>query len=837
MNKLLFQGCLKSVIIALLLITMFPFTGPTRGEETGDPAQQETASTAQDELHVDDAFAKARSLAFDGKRQRAKRILKNLLKRKPNYTDIRVFLARVMAWDKEFEEARLQLDEVIKVKPFHHGTLRLYFDIEMWDKKPQKALDIAERYLKEHPDDHDFLYRKARSLYALDKKLESHLVLNHLLTLDPTYAQAHTLLTRVEDDFREAEGEERKRQRTPAEEENVQQEGEERKRQRTPAEEEKAQQKESDAPEIKRKGKPPSVNVMFNKARRYAFNGERQKSMDLLQAILTPKPNEHEIRVFLARVLAWEKEYVTARKELNYILSKRPYHRQSFQVYFDIEMWAKDPGKALEIAERYLDHLPGDEDFVYRRAKALRSLGRDTEAWELVEKILDENPEHERALKLREKIKKVLWPEPEEEQKEEKKPVDSQELDKSDRGEPPTLAEVYNQARSYAFNKERDRAKELLEEILRAKPRIKYVRTFLARVQAWDKEFEEGRDNLEIVLKENPFHKEALQVLYDIEMWDKRPHKALQITEAYLIMNPEDQEFRYRWAKVLNSLEHKEKAILVLEDLLAENPQHEDAGKLYDRLTGKKQEERRMGGLDVTREPDKVSVSYKREMFSKTFADWETISYSYSQKVGPVHNPWTLILRLNTATRFGKDGEQYEIDMYPKICDGTYAYLNFGLSSDSIFPEQRYGFEVYQSLPGSFEFSLGLRHLIFSSSTVTIYTAALGHYFGSYWVSLRTYHTPKDVGSSNSWNLTLRQYLWGGDCHLEFSGGFGSSPDDDYSSDLIAELKSEKWGVALKRRLRSEQYFSLGYSHDREEVREGEYRTKETYSIGLEHRL
>lgn len=784
------------------------------------------AAEEDDQLNVDEAFARARALAFDGKRQRAKRILRNLSKQKPNYTDIRVFLARVMAWDEEFDDARTEIEAVLAGEPFHRQTLRLYFDVEMWDDNFQHALELADRYLRDNPDDIDFLYRKARALYALDKKLESHLLLNHILQIDPTYGQAHKLLTRVEDDFEEAAKKDRQARKIPARQQETGQD-----------------ETEREKPVRSRdRNEPPSVNEMFKQARTYAFNGERQKAMELLREILKPRPDSHEVRMFLARVMSWEDEYAAARDELNYILKKDPFNRQTFQVYFDLEMWDDKPGKALDIAQRYLDQFPGDQDFIYRKARALYYLDREQEARDVLRIVLKEDPEHERALELSERIEKALRPEPEEPPEEEETgtaPADSREDDTSGRGKPPKLREVYNQARAYAFNKERDKAKILMKEILKAKPGTNYVRVFLARVMAWDDEYDSARKQLKYILRRNPFHKEALQVLFDIEWWDDRPHKALGIAEGYLLMNPEDEDFRYRRARILNSMDCEQEAVWVLEDLLADSPEHEEAVKLYNRLTDKeeKEETKPRGRLDITREPDKVSVSYKRDSFSETFADWETLAYSYSQKVGPAHKPWTMILRLTTATRFGKDGEQYEIDMYPKIRDGTYAYLSFGMSSDSIFSRQRYGLEFYQSLPHSFECSLGLRHLIFSASTVTIYTGTLGHYFGSYWVSLRTYHTPKDVSSSNSWTLTLRQYLWGGESYLEFSGGFGSSPDDNTHSDLITELKSEKWGIGLNRRLRRDRYFSLGYSQNREEVRENVYRTRETYSMGLEQRL
>jgi YaiO family outer membrane protein len=59
-----------------------------------------------------------------------------------------------------------------------------------------------------------------------------------------------------------------------------------------------------------------------------------------------------------------------------------------------------------------------------------------------------------------------------------------------------------------------------------------------------------------------------------------------------------------------------------------------------------------------------------------------------------------------------------------------------------LFPDLRYGAELYKSLPHSLELSAGFRTLKYSTTT-NIYTGSIGWYTGnSYW-SLRPYFTPE----------------------------------------------------------------------------------------------
>jgi YaiO family outer membrane protein len=170
-----------------------------------------------------------------------------------------------------------------------------------------------------------------------------------------------------------------------------------------------------------------------------------------------------------------------------------------------------------------------------------------------------------------------------------------------------------------------------------------------------------------------------------------------------------------------------------------------------------------------------VGINYASDRFSDTY---DPMHYAYVQ-VSRRTAYGSVFARLNYSTRFGTRGSQVEVDLYPRIAAGVYAYLNYGTSASDLFPRHRAGGELYTKLPSSYEGSLGLRYLFFGpSSSLTIYTASLGYYFGSYWISFRPYFIPNDAGLSKSASLTMRRYLTDPENFISLRAGAGFSADE-----------------------------------------------------------
>ncbi len=139
---------------------------------------------------------------------------------------------------------------------------------------------------------------------------------------------------------------------------------------------------------------------------------------------------------------------------------------------------------------------------------------------------------------------------------------------------------------------------------------------------------------------------------------------------------------------------------------------------------------------------NKVTVGFEHSKFNRGFSSWDQGFISYGRKF----SFGSVIARYNRARRFDTHGEQMELDAYPKIRPGTYAYLNYGHSKSGIFPKDRYGAEIFQGLGGGFEGSLGWRRLDFSTK-VTLWTLSVAKYWRSYYFYFRPYYTPSEIGA------------------------------------------------------------------------------------------
>ena len=253
---------------------------------------------------------------------------------------------------------------------------------------------------------------------------------------------------------------------------------------------------------------------------------------------------------------------------------------------------------------------------------------------------------------------------------------------------------------------------------------------------------------------------------------------------------PEDEDFLYRKASILLDLLAFDEALLAVKVLLTVYPNDARGIKLHKDILS--------ANMKYT-----LGISYGLDLFSRTYAPANYASMQLSRA-----NKWgSSIVRLNYSARFSSTGIQPEVDLYPKIADGVYAYLNYGYSSSTLFPRHRMGGEIYARLPKRLEASGGIRYLYFGTgSNVLIYTGSFGWYINNLWISYRPYVTPDRSGTSFSSTILIRKYFSDGNNYLGFKGGFGFSPDETriqsgagLSVDGIYVLKSQHLGITWQK--------------------------------------
>tara|TARA_R110001592_G_scaffold38643_3_gene127385 strand:+ start:5311 stop:6576 length:1266 start_codon:yes stop_codon:yes gene_type:complete len=344
-------------------------------------------------------------------------------------------------------------------------------------------------------------------------------------------------------------------------------------------------------------------------------------------------------------------------------------------------------------------------------------------------------------------------------------------------GNPDTAFEV---ARDLAFNGKRAQAQDSLKFILTKYPDYLDIRAFLASTYSWDGNYNDARKEFMYVLAKDTNRKTDWVAYIKNEQYAEKYYRALELSLKALTIFKEDADLLQLKAKSeLNSGKSQE-ALSTMKEAAKLYPNNEEVLNYQNSIENE---------LSF----NTIGISYSVDIYNKNDREnmhYSTLSYSRQTKYGSINT------KLNYSNRFLTDNYQFEVDLYPRIAEGLYAYVSGGFSSSSLNPTQRYGFELFKSLPKSFEASLGFRWLKFSTET-TIYTGSLGWYTGnSYW-AFRTYITPGAPGTSKSGTLIYRKYRSDAENYFTVEAGFGASPALDrfipgFTGKEIFDLDSQK---------------------------------------------
>ncbi|MBF8297179.1 MAG: hypothetical protein HW389_3724 [Bacteroidetes bacterium] len=392
------------------------------------------------------------------------------------------------------------------------------------------------------------------------------------------------------------------------------------------------------------------------------------------------------------------------------------------------------------------------------------------------------------------------------------------------------IDDLFALARQRAFEGQREEARQLCAAILRRSASYSDARVLLGRTYAWDQKWDEARGEFQKVLSEIPVHRDALTALADVELWGERFGTALETADRALRSYPSGEEFLVRKVRALKGLGRENEALLVLNLLEDLNPSLGDIPALR-------------ASFKSTAMKSGIGMSYAIDRFSDTYGPMNSAFLELTRRTAY----GSLFARLNVASRFGARGIQVETDLYPRLTDGIYAYLNYGYSTSDLYPRHRAGAELYTRLPSSYEASVGLRHLYFGpASSVTIYTGSIGLYSGSYWISVRPYFIPNDAGITKSASVTLRRYLGDAENFVSLKAGAGFSADErtiqsstGFSGQEVFYLKSQTVGAGWQQGLSTYLLFVAMFDVTNQEIslNPGSYTMMYSLSLGFRARF
>jgi YaiO family outer membrane protein len=369
--------------------------------------------------------------------------------------------------------------------------------------------------------------------------------------------------------------------------------------------------------------------------------------------------------------------------------------------------------------------------------------------------------------------------------------------------------ELFIKARNAAFEqKDYPASIALAKEALEKAPNYTDISVFLGRLYTWNKDLVSARAVFEELGKREVQDEDYFLAYASLEYWNDQNTKAIEILDKGLSYHPKSETLLLLKAKVYFGMDNYEEADKAVTTLLTINPKNTEARALAVRI-------------NELNSKNAIGIVYNYSHFDKQFDDdWHIVGISY-KRVTPIGS---VILRGNYANKFGQGGTQIELEAYPRLSKMFYLYVGGGYSDDvGLFPKYRTGVSLNANLPHSFEAEIGYRQLYFSSS-IWMYTAAVGKYYKNFWFNLRTYITPDSKNISHSYTGTVRYYTKGAQDYFAFQIGTGISPEENRNNLLENEtfkLKTFKIGGEYNFSYHSN-LFSIGTMYYNQEYRPGE---------------
>lgn len=345
----------------------------------------------------------------------------------------------------------------------------------------------------------------------------------------------------------------------------------------------------------------------------------------------------------------------------------------------------------------------------------------------------------------------------------------------------PLVQENYNEAYRLAYSGDSKKAQTILEAVVSENPLYVEANQLLARTYSWNGVYDKARLKFNALLSKSKEDNNLWVAAIKNEIYAGSNATALGLANKALVHLQDAEIVRLRniaFEAVQNTKYQK---------LGWHNTEEKQTTKRKNKENGSKTKNHNKKSESKQEPKNRIAISNAVTIFNERYdpMHFSSISYKRKTKFG------SIIPRLNYSSRAGRQGVQYDLDLYPKFAKGFYAYLNYGYSSATIYPKHKMGGDIYMSLPGSFEFSAGARHIITRTRNVTGISNSFGHYRGNYYFSLRSLVTPKPGGLTRvSGNLLVRKYTRNSENYMGFTAGIGVSPElrQFFSDDqLLAE--------------------------------------------------
>ncbi|WP_299317068.1 YaiO family outer membrane beta-barrel protein [uncultured Maribacter sp.] len=299
-----------------------------------------------------------------------------------------------------------------------------------------------------------------------------------------------------------------------------------------------------------------------------------------------------------------------------------------------------------------------------------------------------------------------------------------------------------------------------------------------ASTLSWRGDYDLARSEFNSILSKNKTNREAWLSAVKNELYAKNYATALGLANKALVHIENDQELKRLQTVAMdgiNGTEYNQDGWFNIESTVnIKFTDPKNSSTVPNETNAAEIENVHITPVTEEKLKNTVMVNSSVTFYDQRFDPITTSSISYKRQT-----PYGAIIpRINNSNRVGKNGIQLDLDLYPKIAKGFYAYINYGYSESDLYPNHKVGGDVYYNHKSGIEFSAGGRFINFATKDVKSITNSLGYYMGNYYFSLRSYITPESDNLTNvSGNLLVRKYLKDAKNYMGVNAGVGFSPE------------------------------------------------------------
>ena len=312
--------------------------------------------------------------------------------------------------------------------------------------------------------------------------------------------------------------------------------------------------------------------------------------------------------------------------------------------------------------------------------------------------------------------------------------------------------DVTRSARAAAQRGQRAEALASLEVHLGAAPSDVDARLLYGLILSWEGRYDEARRELQAVLAEAPAYADARVALMNVAWWSGASAEARDAADA----------------------------------ILSSDPGNRQAKNVRERI-------------EAANRPWWAGVEYSVDSFSDGRDAW----HEYVTTVTRLTGRGPVSVKANQAHRFGLGDRSLEVEAYPRLGAGRYAFLAVAAAPDSTFyPSHRIAFDLYQSVGRGFELSGGFRRLGFTEAA-SIYAGTLSKYVGKWMVTGKIFRVAGEGPfDSTSYHGVVRRYVRDdGASFVGLTYSYGFSRDEIRNLNDLGALDSDTIRVELDQHL------------------------------------